>query len=78
MLKVTVTKGRAVIRVANTTDKNIHLKENKILALVSPFKQDCVFSLNDVQSQSGACNNSDKSAQNKNPQNLTFDFSNSN
>ncbi|WAR08352.1 hypothetical protein MAR_018310, partial [Mya arenaria] len=45
---VKVKKGRATIRIINPTDKDVYLKGNKVLAIVSQVRLDSVCSLDDV------------------------------
>ena len=47
---VKVNKGRSVMRLVNPTDKDIHLRGNRVLAVVSQVDQAKIFTLNECKS----------------------------
>lgn len=55
---VTVTKGRAVLRVINPTDKPVYLNSNKTLAVVVPVDERCVYSIDDIAENQTELDNS--------------------
>lgn len=67
-----------MIRLVNTTDKNVYLKGNKIVAMVSPFHQDSVFCLDNDQSDLLSEHKSEQKLGSAKSEGITFDLSGSN
>ena len=70
---VKVNKGKSVMRLINPTDKVIHLRGNKVLAIVSQVEKANIFTLDESESSKTSQENSSNISNSK----FTFDLQNS-
>ena len=73
---VTVKKGKAVLRLVNPTEKDVHLKGNKVLAEVSTFNRKSIVCIDSDSRLDATVNSFTPSTRNCGEKNIEFDLSN--